>query len=479
MSLNERGSSLILEELVGRKEGSEALLRLRDSIQDLSFPEQNAFVLDTGRFLSALCTRRAGKSNGLSLRFYRTLIKYPGCFCPYVALTRESARNIMWEILQEHDERFKIGAKFTESNLTVTLPNDSRLQLFGADMKNFARRLKGIKTPGAAIDEAQDFGSHIQYLAETVLEPATSDYADGWLAVTGTPGPVPHGYFYDVTEKGYGRAAAHRWSVYQNPYMPGIRQHVADLKAKKGWKDDNPTLRREWFGEWVLDLDALVIKYEAERNHYDTLPTFRAGSYVIGVDIGFDDSDAISVLGWDKHAPEVYLAEERITPQQGITELARQISELVDRYQPLRIVMDTGGLGKKIAEEIRKRFQIPVVAAEKQRKFEFIELLNDALRTRKLFAKRDSQFAQDAARLKWDQDATELKISETFHSDVIDSTLYAYREALHWLHEPEVVKPKVGTSEWRKLQEEELERYAEEQVRAQMDADADPWASYQ
>jgi phage terminase large subunit-like protein len=479
MSSSDRTHSLVLEELVGRKTGAEALLRLRESIQDKSFPEQNAFVLDEGRFLSALCTRRAGKSNGLSLRFFRTLIKYSGCFCPYIALTRESARNIMWEILQEHDERFKIGAKFTESNLTVTLPNDSRLQLFGADMKNFARRLKGIKTPGAAIDEAQDFGSHIEYIVETVLEPATSDYSDGWLAVTGTPGPVPHGYFYDVTEKGRGKPAAHRWSVYQNPYMPGIREHVQNLKAKKAWQDDNPTLRREWFGEWVLDLKALVIQYEAERNHYDNLPVFRAGSYVIGVDIGFDDSDAISVLGWDKKAPHVYLVEERVSPQQGITELARQISELVDRYQPLRIVMDTGGLGKKIAEEIRRRFAIPVVAAEKTRKFEFIELLNDALRTRTFFAKRDSQFAQDAARLKWDQDALELKIADTFHSDVIDSTLYAFREALHWLYEPEVIKPVVGSAAWRKQQADEMERDAEAQVMAQLEAESDPWASYQ
>jgi hypothetical protein len=32
------------------------------------------------------------------------------CFCPYVALTRESAKNIMWDISREQDEKFTSSA---------------------------------------------------------------------------------------------------------------------------------------------------------------------------------------------------------------------------------------------------------------------------------------------------------------------------------------------------------------------------------
>ena len=39
------------------------------------------------------------------------------------------------------------------------------------------------------------------------------------------------------------------------------------------------------------------------------------------------------------------------------------------------LVVDTGGLGKKITEEISKRHQIPMQAAEKIRKVEYIELM--------------------------------------------------------------------------------------------------------
>lgn len=429
------------------------------------FPKQDAFVQDKSRFITALCTRRAGKTNGLALRFFNTLQKYPGCFCPYIALTRESARNIMWGILQEQSEKYKLKAIFTESNLTMTMGNGSRLQLFGADMKNFIKRLKGIKTPGAAIDESQDFGSHIESLVDDVLTPTISDYPDGWLALTGTPGPVPHGFFYDITEKGKGGFSNHGWSLFDNPYLPNAREFVEELKKKKQWTDLHPTYQREWLGKWVLDLDALVFKY-SDKNHYDNLPDEKL-NHVIGVDLGFDDADAIAVIGWHENSPNAWLIHERIERHQGITELAGQIEQLISKYKPLKVVMDTGGLGKKIAEEIRKRYSIPIVAAEKDRKFEFIEILNDAMRCGNFFAKRDSEFAKDCARVKWDTDSLKLKISDTYHSDVCDATLYAFRECLNWLHEAKTVLPQLNSREYYKKIEEDMIREAEKLFLAQ------------
>jgi hypothetical protein len=83
-------------------------------IRDVSFRLQDNFVIDRSQFITAQCSRRAGKTNGLALRFFRTLENNPKCFCPYIALTRESARNIMWGILQEINDKFQIGCTFTE-----------------------------------------------------------------------------------------------------------------------------------------------------------------------------------------------------------------------------------------------------------------------------------------------------------------------------------------------------------------------------
>src|SRR5262249_11820142 len=157
-------------------------------------------------------TRRAGKTTALALKFIRTMLQYPNSTCRYIALTRDSAKEIMWPVLQAINDRFKLGATFLEGSLTMILPNGARLRLFGADMKNFIRRLKGVKSPAIAIDEAQDFGPHISELIDDVLEPSLADYKDSWLALTGTPGPIPRGLFYDITENHFGDFAVHKWS---------------------------------------------------------------------------------------------------------------------------------------------------------------------------------------------------------------------------------------------------------------------------
>jgi type II secretory pathway component PulC len=79
---------------------------------------------------------------------------------------------------------------------------------------------------------------------------------------------------------------------------------------------------------------------------------------VIGVDLGFNDADAIAVIGWDEHVRQAYLVKEVVQAQQGITELAESIESLIKEFNPDKVVMDTGGLGKKVAEEIRRRYQL-------------------------------------------------------------------------------------------------------------------------
>ena len=151
---------------------------------DASFPAQRPFVEDTSRYISAQCSRRAGKTNGLALRFFRTMERHPKSQCVYLGLTLESAREILWPVLLELNDKYKLGYTFLESKLTMKHPNGATLRLFGADMKNFIKRLKGRKYPGIGIDEAQDFGTHLQSLIDDVLTPSMADYADGWLAVS-------------------------------------------------------------------------------------------------------------------------------------------------------------------------------------------------------------------------------------------------------------------------------------------------------
>lgn len=431
-------------------------------VRDTSYPQQDKFVIDASDRLTACTTRRAGKTNGLALRFIRTMQRYPGQTCRYIALTRESAQDIMWPVLQEVNDRYRLGATFFVSKLLMILPNGGMLKLYGADMKNFVRRLKGVKSPAVAVDEAQDFGDHLESLIVDVLEPTLADFADSWLAVTGTPGPIPRGYFYDITEGKKGEFSFHAWSLYDNPYLPDPRGFVEKLKRKHCWPDDHPTLQREYGGKWVLDVNSLLIRYSAARNHYEELPKF-GWHHILGVDIGHRDADALAVIAWHEATPNIYLVHEEATKGQDITTLSEAIERLVRKYDPSKIVMDQGGLGLKIAEEFRRRKHIAVHEADKKRKFENCAFLNDYLLQGKFFAKSASLFAQDSYRVQIDFEKTtpdRLVVRTGFHSDIIDAVLYAFKESPAYTYTPEKKKPKAGTPGWYEEQEDEMEQAA-------------------
>lgn len=397
----------------------------------------------------------------------------------YITLSRSNAKKIIWPELLEINRVYKLGAIPNESDLSLKFRGKSVVYVSGAKDKTEIEKFRGLPIRLAIIDEAQAFREYIRELIDEVISKALYDYS-GTLCLTGTPGPIPSGFFHEsaISETW----SHHTWTMFDNPWLvkksgKTPQELLQRDLTLKGVTIDDPTIQRECFAKWASDSNALVFRYDEARNNY-TKETGKSGNwnYVIGVDLGFDDADAIAVIGWDEKEPGSYLVEERIETKQGITELSNQLSQLIAKYNPNRIVMDTGGLGKKIAEEIRKRFQIPVVAAEKSRKLEFIELLNDAMRTGRFFAKKDSSFVEDSRLVEWDREGGQLKISDSFHSDICDAVLYAFRESLHWLHEPEIPGPKISTPAWFEAEEKKIVERLETDLAKSKAMENDPWS---
>jgi len=437
------------------------IVEARNLVLDPKFGPQNAFVNDTSRYLAAQCSRRAGKSNGLALRFLNTMEKHPGSQCIYLALTRDSARDIMMPVLKELNAYYGLKCTFLESKLTMVHPNGAKLILLGADMSNFIKRLKGRKFPGVAIDEAQDFGPHLQSLVDDVLTPSIADYEESWLALTGTPGPVPQGYFFEVANNNRFGYKVHKWTLLDNPYMPNPAAFIEDLKRKREWDDNHPTLRREWKNQWVLDTQSLWIRYDEKVNHFATLPDIKphTWTYALGIDIGYKDADALALVAWSDTSKDTYLVKEVVTQKQDITALVNQIKALQKDYEISKMVIDAGALGKKIAEEMRRRHQLPVEDADKTKKQENVGFLNDALRLGRFKAKSASRFAQDSylVQIDWDKSTPDKTVVKKFpHSDVIDAVLYAFKLSPAYAYEEQKQGPKYGTKEWADAQENEM-----------------------
>lgn len=451
-------------------------------LEEYCFDKQLEFIRDPAKFKTAVCSRRAGKTFACAADLSYSAITNKKVVCLYITLSRLNAKKIIWPELCEINRRFSLGGKTNESELSITFHNQSTIYLSGAKDSKEIEKFRGLAIYKAYVDESQSFRPYIENLVDEVISKALFDH-DGTLCLTGTPGPVPAGYFYKCATNT--EWSNHHWTMFDNPWLEKKsgktpRQLVErDLKLK-GVGIDNPTIQRECFGKWVIDSDALVIKYDSARNNYLFIPDSPTPwRFIIGVDLGFDDSDALCVLGYNDRYNAAYLFEEKVQAKQGITELVGQISDFYSRYRPDKIVIDTAGLGKKIAEEITRRYAIMLEPADKARKFEFIELLNDALRTKRFFAKSSSRFAQDAMILEWDKDpemkSEKPKIKESFHSDIIDAVLYAFKDSYHWLHEPTEPQVIKGSQQWFDKQAKEMEEQAlENYTKSKED---DPWAT--
>lgn len=457
-------------ELHDRRSLLEQVLIKRDAfnLRTYLFDKQYAFVTDPAPFKTAVCSRRSGKTIACAADLIHHALTFDDTPQLYVTLARTSAEKIIWAELLKINERFKLGAKPNYSDLYLRFKNNSIIYVTGAKDKTEVDKFRGMPVKKVYIDEGQSFKNEIiEYLIDEVLGAALIDYA-GTISLIGTPGPVPGGYFHDCAVAS-GEWSHHSWTYFDNPWIPRksgkSHQEGLDRELKRrGVSTDDPSIQREWFGRWVLDLNSLLINYDSNKNHYETLPNAK-WNYIMGIDLGFNDADALAVLAWSEADPCTYLVEELVANKQGMTELVAQIESLRNKYDISKLVIDEGGLGKKIAEEIRRRHSIPVQPADKARKMENVSFLNDALRTSRLKAKKTSRFAQDSYLLEIDRDRStpdRIKVKDSFHSDVIDAVLYAFKESPAFTYQaPKIVHP-YKSQAWADQEVTRMEQEAED-----------------
>lgn len=447
------------------------------NITQYLFDKQLAFVEDPAPFKIAVCSRRAGKTVACAAHLIYTAINNPDTMSLYITMTGTSGKRIIWKEFKKLVKNFNLPVKVSDIDLSLTFPNGSVIYIIGAKDESEIEKIRGHGIKLCYIDECQSFKEYIEYLIDDIIGPALMDYA-GSLCLIGTPSPVPTGYFYKCWTMPEDSWSKHKWTFWDNPFIPqksGMsHQAVFDREMKRSGRVlTEPSVRREFFGEWATDTDSLLIRYDKEKNDFQTLDSNIRYNYIMGIDIGHEDADAIAILAYSDHEPTTYLVEECINTKQDITDLANQIKNLDNKYHVIKMVIDAGALGKKIAEELVRRHSIPVEAADKTRKMENIAFLNDALRTGRLKAKKGSRFAEDSYLVEIDKNKTKpdkIVVSDRFHSDIIDAVLYAFKLSPAFSWEPPLPpKPKWGTKEWAEQQtnnmfEHELESALQQQA---------------
>lgn len=421
------------------------------------FPHQRKFVLDGAKRKAALCSRRAGKTTAVAVALLEVARNNPGSICVYISLTRLSAKRILWPALKKLTALAPdVEVRFNHSELSCIFSNGAQLWITGADDDAQIDKLRGSAYHLVVIDEAASFGPHLDTLVDEVLEPALLDH-NGTLALIGTPGAACTGKFHDITTGVSGASwGVHRWTVLDNPHIPTAGQWLQQRKIENGWDDEHPIYRREWLGHWVLSLDSLVYRFTGANLCDDFAADGRDWVHTLGVDLGFDDDSAFQICSSSPQKPECYLHSGSKQSGMNVTQVAERIQGYLNRWPIHRVVIDTGGIGKMVAEELTARFNLPVKAAEKADKLGAIELLNGDLHSKRVMVVRNEPVLREWQVLQWDAD-DRRKEDGRFPNHLSDASLYAYREAIHWAHRPVSPPPETGTPAFVQADEDAME----------------------
>lgn len=400
------------------------------------FPKQLELALHPNRFTASLTGSRAGKTTACAVIAIQELINHPNCLGVYLALTDKSVVNIFMPIVRPLLSKYNIKAKITADDIQFS--NGSRLIVLGANHIHKVETFRGLKLKFCIIDECASFNQKIlNYLIDEIMIQRLSDL-QGRLMLIGTPAAHCSGLFYDVTnglEEGWGII---NWTVFDNPYMTAQAEADVQLYMKrKQCERRNPKLLREYDGQWAADDDELLVRVPT-LTQPPTNYTMELWRSVIGVDFGFNDETAFSVIGWERNNPKAYVLETfGVTGEQAsksgigmVSYIGNILNNLKERYKPVKIVGDPAGASKILMDEFLFKHKVFMESAVKKDKAHYIEIMNDALVNQLLVLhpSQTKELQKEISKLVWNEDRTRER--EGMKCDHFDATLYAYREAL-------------------------------------------------
>lgn len=450
-------------------------------IKRTAHPKQRAFVFDPSSRVSALVARGGGKTAGAILRMVRRMTRQSGANCLFIAATRESAERLVWlDLKRIVSVSLRLpGAVFNESKLTCTLPNGSRLMLFGCDDKSDIQKLRGITYHEVIIDEVASIKKDLlQELLNEVIGPRMV----GALGLIGTPGKELAGLFYDATRPGgpdhrpwsdrdlpeyadWDKWSSHTWNIKDgvDAGISAMEEIYAAQQAtikREGLSETNPYRLREYEGKWAADSSSNVYVYRAhvegaewnqwnpkrDEHGFAVLPvTFKDWGYGIGIDVGFKDAFALEVFAFSYSDPSrtLYHVYEIYRTRLYANAIAKLLiggdlnhdhyGGIIGRIGwPDVMVGDFAGSGGALLLELQTVYGITVKEAAKAYKYKenSIELLNSTLFDGRMKVLKGSNLEREMTELQWTVDQYGKRTENKAQANhACDATIYL-RDAL-------------------------------------------------
>jgi hypothetical protein len=413
---------------------------------------QIRLIDDTRPLISRHWGRRTGKTTAFIGKTLRVFGEHVNAKVFYFAPTGEQGVDIIWEELQQYNRQFELGLKEHWSEKWWTLEG-RKLEVFSFHDRSDVARARGRKAHLVDVDEAQLAPDWFAHECESAIMPVTLDYL-GQVWATGTPAPAAEGFFFDACHESKW-ACEEPITAASNPFfLRQGRDPLREARERFNLTLESITYRREWLGLWIVDPDALV--YAIPEAAVIMAPaTYYA--HVYGLDFGFRDKDALGRVDVSGERNRAHLGWlEEWDGHQTNHELFARILREQERF-PGPVVFDPAGhTTKKTIETFRNDApKIQWVMAEKARKVEFIQTLNDDMRSGAATVEPGSPMLREARRLRWKRPGK--LATDADHSDLGDAWLYAARYArdlLRALPEPVVKKEYDPFDDWQKREAE-------------------------
>lgn len=377
-----------------------------------------------------------------------------------------------------------------EQDMLLRLGNGSWLQCLGVDDVSGIKRLQGDYSNLVIADEAHLPHDDIQGALFSAATPMLMDYG-GQFDWIGLPPDIEPCVFSNAMDNPAWKQFS--WDMFAHDYPESRekkRERVqADLDTR-GMTWEHPYAQRTFLGKRARDPITTAYEYQKGRNDYDpgAVDFDRPGwSHSVGLDLGFQDRDAIVVLAWRYDDPDqrVFCRFAWQRNHLSTDALAEVVHAVAARYHPMVWTGDTGGHGAvKVLETLMERLRIQIQPKPPDVMVS-LGFCNDDLRTGRLllptkdvetakladFAQRrlgtgaarvlglleqsGADVGQELARVVKVVNPRTLKVSinpkGATHSDVSEALRYAHAGAYNWLarskpkHDDDAGNPRPAT----------------------------------
>jgi len=436
-----------------KKSGLQSLCK---SLRCPDFLVQNKAIDDKSKRKAYNCTRRAGKSVTVAIELSESAQLYPKTNYLYLALTRQSARDILWDTLKDINDAAQTGAVPNESRLELRFPNRSKIKLAGADCSaKEMKKILGQKNKIIAIDEAGSFTINMRQLVYQMCGPTLID-EQGQMILLGTCENIPLTFFEEVTEGREAGWSVHKWTTGDNPFI--AKQWALEMEELISKNPD--VVNASWFithylNRWCTDDNLAIIKLTSSV-FIESLPYRRMEyTYVLGIDLGYDDASAFSIVAYHDYDKKCYVIRSYKESELTFTKVAEHIKNIQKKFPVSRLIID--GANKQGVEDMRQRFQLPFIKAEKTEKAFFLKELRDDIieGNVKIIEYGNDELIVEWKQLQW-KDEYKKEEDSRCQNHLSDATLYAWRECKHFAGEKEPTKPPKDSQEYMdELEEKE------------------------